>query len=478
MTLPNSVDKATPAGSDSPSLGDDQFRALKTAIEDILGIADATNIAAAAFSITTSGLQAVVFQDVAGNPSATGRLGRNATALLFHDGTGARTIAVLETAQTFTAVKTFSIDDAINNAVTAVSTLRHTTTGAPTAGIGARLLFQGESLDESPSDFGAVDLVASDVTAGSEDTFLSILLRVAGRALDEKYRFQSTAGDGFTAIFSHAVTADRTYTLPDFDTTLGGVPRSQLAGLAVTNSAGDLTNDIDVAVGECADSGNTALIQLAAGLTKQLDAVWAVGTNAGMRASGAAIADTTYHIFLIRRPDTGVVDIAADTSATGANIAANTNVAYTQKHRIFSLVRTGGAIRLFKQFGDLVMWLVPISDYNTTNPGTSAITHTLSVPTGITGQAIVAPALIAGSSGRIYGLLTPTSVTDTAPSTTLYNFGALSGSVSVTLDVIASQMQVQFDTSAQVRGRINASGANDVYRLATHGYVDRRGRDD
>ena len=100
-------------------------------------------------------------------------------------------------------------------------TLQATTSGTPAAGIGTGLLFNAESADEAPSNVGALDFIATDVTAGSEDTVASIKLRVAGRALDEKYRLASTAGDGFTVTFTHAVTADRTVTFPDQDVTIG-----------------------------------------------------------------------------------------------------------------------------------------------------------------------------------------------------------------------------------------------------------------
>ena len=106
--------------------------------------------------------------------------------------------------------------------------IRSTTSGSPAAGIGVGLLFSAESGDENPSDFGRIDFAATDVGAGTEDTYLSVLLRVAGRALDEKYRFSSTAGDGFAALFTHAVTADRTYTLPDRDLTFGAAPTIQV----------------------------------------------------------------------------------------------------------------------------------------------------------------------------------------------------------------------------------------------------------
>src|ERR1043166_4206610 len=160
-----------------------------------------------------------------------------------------------------------------------------------------------------------------------------------------------------------------------------------LFGLTLSNNAGDATNDIDIAVGYCASNdaliANYALIGLTTALTKQLDATWVVGTNQGMRASGAAIANTTYHIFAILRPDTGVVDIAADTSVTGANVAANTNAAYTKIRRIGSILREAGAIVGFVQDGNWFMRKTAILDVNAVNPGTAAVTRTLTgVPLG------------------------------------------------------------------------------------------------
>ncbi|HYE89532.1 MAG TPA: hypothetical protein VEA38_00875 [Terriglobales bacterium] len=105
--------------------------------------------------------------------------------------------------------------DARTNVVAYPLTVDAPTSGTPAAGIGTGVRLRAESADEAPSDVATFEGVFTDVTAGSEDSYASIKLRVAGRALDEKYRFSSTAGDGFAALFTHAVTADRTYTLPD-----------------------------------------------------------------------------------------------------------------------------------------------------------------------------------------------------------------------------------------------------------------------
>ena len=111
-------------------------------------------------------------------------------------------------------------EDSRTNTVDVVSTLRATTTGTPAASIGVGQLYQAESADENPSDFGQLEFVASDVGSGTEDTHLQVLLRVAGAALTSCYRFVATGA--FNAIFTHANTAARTYTLQNSSDTLVG----------------------------------------------------------------------------------------------------------------------------------------------------------------------------------------------------------------------------------------------------------------
>lgn len=87
------------------------------------------------------------------------------------------------------------------------------TSGTPAAGIGTGILVKAESDDEVPCSFGQLDFSASDVTAGSEDTYFRVWLRVAGAALTECWRWVATGA--FKGIFTHANTADRTYTFPN-----------------------------------------------------------------------------------------------------------------------------------------------------------------------------------------------------------------------------------------------------------------------
>jgi hypothetical protein len=116
--------------------------------------------------------------------------------------------------------KILSEDDSSVSSTTNVLTLRHTTTGTPAAGLGVKTTLQGESADENPSDIAALEGAFDDITAGSEDSTFYIWLRRAGAALSRAFAFRNT-GD-FQLLLSAALTADRTYTLPDATTTMVG----------------------------------------------------------------------------------------------------------------------------------------------------------------------------------------------------------------------------------------------------------------
>lgn len=251
-------------------------------------------------------------------------------------------------------------------------------------------------------------------------------------------------------------------------------------GFRLDNDVTDPTNDITVDPGfvysNNANIWDRLPIRLTSGLIKRLDAAWAVGTNQGMRASGAAIADTTYHLFAIYRPDTGVVDMAADTSATGANLAANTDAAYTHKRLLGSIMRESGAIVLFSQTGDEFMRTTASLDFTATDPGTAAVTRALKVPTG---RAVVAILYLGleGGGGDANGsaLLTDLETADVLPDNQGPAHIAWAGGMAAAR--VWGEVRVRTNTSAQIRTRISPSSASIVLRGYTRGWIDRRGRD-
>lgn len=91
--------------------------------------------------------------------------------------------------------------------------------------------------------------------------------------------------------------------------------------------------DIDINPGVCTDSTNSDIITLGSTLIKQIDAVWAAGTNQGGRASAVSLTDDTeYTVYMIRDSLTGVVDAGFDTSATASNLLIDSG--YDQYRKI------------------------------------------------------------------------------------------------------------------------------------------------
>jgi hypothetical protein len=250
--------------------------------------------------------------------------------------------------------------------------------------------------------------------------------------------------------------------------------RSYLAGLTLSNNAGDTTNDIDIAVGTAVDSTGVLSMSLPAGLTKQLDVAWAPG-NGGMRNSGAAITNTTYHLYLVSKLDGGV-DIYAHTSAVVATVLAalqleSGGATYAYVRRIGSIIRSAGAILAFTQDGDMFLLNTGIADINANNPGTAAVTRTLTLPTGIVVFSVVNWVLSTnGTSAN--GLISELTTADVAPSSQNMNVG-----IGVATANGPARLTIRTNTSAQVRSRVGTSDANISINCTTLGWIDRRGRD-
>jgi hypothetical protein len=140
--------------------------------------------------------------------------------------------------------------------------------------------------------------------------------------------------------------------------------KSVIYGLTYANNAGDATNDLDIAAGGAMDSTGAYWMTLSAAITKQLDAAWAVGTNAGGLDTGA-VGNSDYYIWLIKRSDTGVVDALYSLSSTAPTMPTN----YDYKRLIGWFKRVGGTIVAFHTYeteggGIEVSWDVPTLDVN------------------------------------------------------------------------------------------------------------------
>jgi len=236
-------------------------------------------------------------------------------------------------------------------------------------------------------------------------------------------------------------------------------------GLTLSNGT-DATNDINIAAGACVESTNVAAMRNTATLTKQLDAAWAVGTDAGGLDTGV-IANTTYHVHLIQRVDTGVVDALFSISATAPTMPTN----YTLRRRIGSIVRTGATIVGFVQVGDRFDLLVPINSIDTTNPGTSAVTATLvNVPALANLEARIGISVNTGAGGGVSMLFTALDTTDTVPSNTVSHIRVGASTAG------GGELAVRTNATPAIRYRTDFSDGSVIVRITTMGWVDTRGR--
>lgn len=239
-------------------------------------------------------------------------------------------------------------------------------------------------------------------------------------------------------------------------------PPGHLSGLVISNNGSDPTNDIDIAAGAARDSTNAQNIILASALTKRLDAAWAVGTNQGMLDTGV-VGNGTYFLWIIKRSDTGVVDVLASLSSSAPTMPAN----YDYKRKLRGvIIRSGGAILGFSQVGDSFWWNDPILDVNTTI-GASSVSYTMrAAPLSI--AIVTGFATKSAATPIVY--IRPLTATDSAPSDSAAPLTTI-GHPGVAGGIGRQQFQVPVDSSSQFAARADQAGVTII--LSCVGYIDK-----
>jgi len=223
--------------------------------------------------------------------------------------------------------------------------------------------------------------------------------------------------------------------------------------------------------GYARDSTNAADITLSGAFTKGTGS-WTAGTGNGGMDTGSIASSTAYHWYVIKKDADGTGDLLFSLSATSPTMPAG----YTYFRRIFSM-KTNGSTQwtqfVGRSFGKpaQILWDVAVQDINVTNPGTSAVLRTLSVPTGIKVRPIFY-STIGNTVSILYCLYTSPDQTDTAASSTVYtDYQATTTANEITRPHIGD---IWTNTSGQIRGRFSASGAGDIQRIVTTGWFDDR----
>lgn len=250
------------------------------------------------------------------------------------------------------------------------------------------------------------------------------------------------------------------------------VPRSYLAGLALSNNVTDATNDIDIAAGICRSAANANDLTLPAANVKQIDVAFSEYVSIGTASGGRASADNLtgakwFNVFLIGgagKNDQGFFATSASPTLPSG---------FTYSRRIGSVYWTGSAIKSFTQTGDTVHWTSPPLDVNVSNLAGTTTAYTLTTPTGFKCLAILNIA-VGDSTGAIRVYIHSPDNADEAASATA---APLSTSwVVVTTATSTGPAQIMTGTASNIRAVSNDTAT--TLAIATLGYIDRRGRDD
>ena len=243
-------------------------------------------------------------------------------------------------------------------------------------------------------------------------------------------------------------------------------PRGHIDGLICSNAA-DPDHDITIGIGECIDSTQTYLLELASAITKQIDAAWAPGNNAGGIDTGAVAANKVYYVFLIRKDSDGSIDALFSLSATAPTMPAG----YTYKRRIGTVVIDSiSRIRGFIQIGDKFIYKqLVINQAYVALASTDRTAYALSAPRNM--EAIVrATMLWNGTVSDVFMWFDSESKPDVQSSIT--NFDLYVHNQNGTGSVIKN---IKTNAARQIFAR---GVSTSIYiDISTLGWIDNRGRD-
>lgn len=257
-------------------------------------------------------------------------------------------------------------------------------------------------------------------------------------------------------------------------------PPGHIFGLTLSNGT-DADHDIDVAIGNASSDDATfaalAMMDLTTAITKQIDAVWALGDAAGGLDTGAVAISTWYHVFLIQRSDTRVVDVLFSTSVASPTMPTN----YDKQRRIGSVLTDGSAnIVAFLQSGDEFVWDVWVENASLSAASATPANLTITAPLGVVTRWTGTTTIYDDSNNNAETgiMIYPVDITGAAASRNTTQ--ASTRADSSNNDAIASsQIEVMTDTSSQISHVEwnETSVFTDVFfSITTLGWIDDRGR--
>lgn len=231
-----------------------------------------------------------------------------------------------------------------------------------------------------------------------------------------------------------------------------------MVGMTLANAPVDLDHDITISPGQRRNTANTTNMDLAAAITKRIDAAWAAGNNAGGLDTGTVAANKTYFLHVIKNTTTNVVDVLFSLSPTAPAMPSG----YTARRRLGAVLTDASAnIHPFLQTGGWFYHLNALPGGGSVAISSAAQAVTLAkVPLGIKVIADVAFMASGGSSNVL-------SVCDQDLGDATINdcVGVMSASAQI------YRLQIMTDAAARVNVRSQNPATMDLFY---RGWFDER----
>ena len=236
-----------------------------------------------------------------------------------------------------------------------------------------------------------------------------------------------------------------------------------LPNLITISNGTDADHDIDFTAGNFNfDDGSGQAIATA--LTKQIDAAWVAGDNAGGLDTGSVAPDTTYYCFVIWNPTTSTADFLFSSSHVSPTLPSG----YTKKKRIAAFRVDGSAnIRqckyLFNPDGSYTFYYsTGILDFQK-QITTSYVSESVTLPPNVVGIFQTFMSTSSGPPGSVQMFVKSTSSLTVQISTGATANGNFNGGAEIN----------RYCSSSQVDVKVNAIGSSGhLASLETIGWID------
>ena len=113
----------------------------------------------------------------------------------------------------------------------------------------------------------------------------------------------------YRGTWTNPITSGASYNWANDTMKSSSLPKDWISGLQLSNSLTSPDYNLVISSGEARSSNDSMDIKLSSSITKNVSAAWSAGTNAGGLLDALPPSGGTLHVWLMKNPSTGAVDV-------------------------------------------------------------------------------------------------------------------------------------------------------------------------